>query len=223
MNKRLLILVFMIFNLLIYGQKTTFEKNVNYKARALNQTFNESTDSLFLKSKKTISQVDIFNKDYMKSIAVNGNETKIHLGELPLGRFIVQARLDRKRIIMYVTRTEALEEKPKIVLSQPKKPTKTSKKRPTAYWVVYETKSGSGSSKSMSLENEEAVSKMISKNKLELSTEIGKNNTLVVYEVYNTSKFMRKQLRNRNYFKSPNSKIFNAEPYYSSTNLDESI
>jgi len=50
MNKRLTIIIFTISSFFIYGQKTTFEKNVNYKARALTQVFNENDNSLTLKS-----------------------------------------------------------------------------------------------------------------------------------------------------------------------------
>ena len=93
-----------------------------------------------------------------------------------------------------------------------------SSKKPVSYWVVYESVGGSGSYKTMSLERKDDVAKMISKNKLEINTKIGKNNKLVVYEVYNISKFMRKQLRDPNYFSSSKSKFFNVEPYYTSSN-----
>lgn len=236
MIKNFCILAFTLFSVCIYGQKTTFQKNANNRAKGLEQILNKKGDSLTLRSEKTISQVDIFNDDYMKSIDVNGNETKIDLSTLPLGKFVVQARLDRKRIVMYLERHEFFKEKTELNVSEestiastiieekslesPKKTTTKPEKKPVSYWVVYESNSGSGSYKSMSLERKEVVSEMISKNKLELNTEIGKNNKLIVYEVYNTSKFMRKQLRNPKYFNTSKSKFFNVDPYYVSPNHD---
>ncbi|MBC2846441.1 hypothetical protein [Winogradskyella flava] len=233
MNKRLTIIIFTISSFFIYGQKTTFEKNVNYKARALTQVFNENDNSLTLKSEDTISRVDIFNDDYSNSIEVNNIETKIDLNELPIGEFIVQAKLGKKHIIMYLTKSETnllqppnieiiLNEDTEDIKKKPddsllKKAEEKSEKITAGYWIVYERYARSGSSKSMRLESKEVVAEMISKNQLELSTEIGKNNKLIVYEVYDTSKFMREQIKNRQYFKSSDSKIFNIEPYYSST------
>lgn len=237
MIKNLCIIAFTMFSLNTYGQKTTFQKNANNRAKGLEQTLSKNGDSLTLKSEKTISQVDIFNDDYMKSIDVNGNEAKIDLKPLPLGKFIVQARLDRKRIVMYLERHEFFKEKTEInineelaiastIIEEKKlenskiKTTKPKTKPVINYWVVYESNSGSGSYRTMSLERKDVVSEMISRNKLELSTEIGKNNKLIVYEVYDTSKFMRKQLRNPDYFNTSKSKFFNVDPYYISPNQD---
>jgi len=226
----------------MHGQKTIFQENVNYNARELNQSLNKNGDSLFFKSEKIISQIDIFNENFTKSIKVNTNESKIDLSTIPIGKFIVQARIERKRIIMYLVRIKHLDSKTlkteseSIVtsndlidnnslesgLSSEEPSHATIDKRKTSYWVVYESNSNLGSSKSMSLENADKVAKLISKNKLELNTEIAKHNRLIVYEVYNTSKFMRKQLRKSNYFKSSSSIDFNVEPYYSSTNSIES-
>jgi hypothetical protein len=88
---------------------------------------------------------------------------------------------------------------------------------PLYYWVVSESNSNFGSNKSMKLEYKEDVAKLISKNKLELKSDIGKANKLLVYSVYNKSKFMNKQFRNPDYYKSAeNSKFFNTEPFYTS-------
>ncbi len=236
MPKRLTILFFIISSLFIYGQKTTFQKNINYKARILNQNFNEKNDTLTLSSDKIIRQVDIFNDDYMKSIDVDGNEAKIDLSSLPLGEFIVQARIGKKRIIMYAMRgasdnkvnttPETLTDEKAVVVTTENSTEKLNKNAGSAraaYWVVYERNSRLGSHKSMRLEDKDVVSQLISRNKLELSTEIGKNNKLIIYEVYNTSKFMRNQLKNSDYFNSSESKIFNVTPYYSSKTIDSNI
>ena len=193
----------------MYGQETTFLENDNYDARELKQIFNKEADSLILKSETIIRQVDIFNDDFMKSFLVNDYVSKIDLSILPLGEFIVQARLRQKRIIMYIFRSGVLKEKPLTL----------TRKKASHYWVVYEINSRSGSNKKMSLEKEDVVSRLISKHKLEVNTAVAKNNRLTIYEVYNPSKFMREQLRKPTYFKSSNSTIFNVVPYYSSPNM----
>jgi len=91
------------------------------------------------------------------------------------------------------------------------------KENPLYYWVVSESNSNFGSTKSMKLEYKEDVAKLISKNKLELKSDIGKDNKLHIYSIYDKSKFMNKQFRNPEYYKSAeNSKFFNSEPYYTS-------
>ncbi len=225
MNQRLSILIFIICSLYAYGQKTTFEKNVNYRAKDLKQSFNEHNDSLILKSDKLISRVDIFNENYSRSVYVNSNETTIDLGSLPLGEFIVQARLDRKRIIMYATRSESSNLKSKI--TKPKavmvSKTTTEENHKTRYWVIYENNSNSGYYKSMGFKDKETISQMIDRNKLEMSTKIGKDNKLAIYEVYDTLEFMRRQMRNPEYINSASSEFFNTTPYYISVDLDSVI
>lgn len=239
MIKFFCLLLFILLSSFSFGQVVVFQKNDNSDARELEHSLNKNADSLILKSEKIIRQVDIFNEHYMQTVMVNGNESKIDVGNLPIGEFIVQARLGRKRIIMYLVNNEPIESKvedPKIVTSTSKvehsdhssilgtkKLTKKRDKVRSLYWVVYEKSTTSGTYKSMSMENEEEVSRMISLNKLELSTEIAKNNTLLVYEVYNTSQFMRKQLRNATYFKSSESDVFNVVPYYTSKRANELV
>ncbi|WP_179020919.1 hypothetical protein [Winogradskyella forsetii] len=236
MIKNVCLLLFIIFSIFSFGQVVVFQKNDNSEARELEHSLNKNEDSLILKSEKIIRQVDIFNDDYMHTVMVNSHVSKIDVSNLPIGEFIIQARLGRKRIIMYLVNNEPIEptvEAPKIVVATSKVKdsdhssilgTKKSTKETdtmSLYWVVYEQNTTSGTYKSMSMEDEEEVSRLISMNRLELSTEIAKNNTLLVYEVYNTSKFMRKQLRNSTYFKSSESNVFNVIPYYTSKSNNE--
>lgn len=234
MMRRLCFFLFTLFTTFIYGQDISFKKNKNSAAQALNHNLNKTKDSLIFKSETLISQVDIFNKYYMKTIEVNSNESKIEVADLPAGRYVVQARLNKKRIVMYLVKKESSIkniEASDIKLSSNKIPEVSSKSLseksrkkisslPISYWVVYEKNIGSGSFKTMSIKTKQEVAEMISKNKLELSTEIAKNNTLIVYEVYNTKRFLRKQLRNPTYFKASKSNFFNVVPYYRSKNLN---
>ena len=84
----------------------------------------------------------------------------------------------------------------------------------TMYWVVYESNSSFSSVKTMSLKYPEEINNLISKIKLEVNSGIGKNNKLLIYEVYNTAEFMSKQLRNRRYYTKEESKLFNVSPLY---------
>ena len=226
MNKSFPSLILLISSFLMQGQQITFQKNINFQARELEQSLNKNRDSLYLESDKIIYQVDIFNDNYSKSISVNDNKSVIDLDTLPAGKFIIQARLKRKWIVMYLVKNEAtkISEKSIIVAEASKDQNsdnntsvkKLTKKR-TGFWVVHESITGSGSTKSMGFKNKEEVSRLIAKNKAELNTAIAMNNKLVVYEVYNTSQFMRNQFKNPSYFKSSESKAFNVVPYYSST------
>ncbi|MFK7781006.1 hypothetical protein [Psychroserpens sp.] len=250
MVKNLLLVIFSLLTTITYGQKIIFQKNINSRARTLEQNLNKNRDSLILKSsKKIISHVDIFNEDFAESIDVNSNSTKIDLSALPFGDFIVQAKLGRKNIIMYLRKTNNYElntKQPKFklkkvfkitsdydidisdeALSSSKRKYKNKKKNRKInvkyYWVVYESNSNFGSNKSMKLVYKDELPNLIEKNKLELQSKVGSDNVLLVYAIYHKNKFMRKQIRNSKYYKSvKKSKFFNVVPYYSSLNEQES-
>lgn len=242
MPKTTYILAVMLYSFLSYGQQITFHKNVNYRASSLEQSLNKDGDVLFLESKtKHITKVEIFNDNYSESIVVNGNETEIDLKTLPYGNFVIQAKVDHQLIIMYLEKTEDF----RLASSNKKQNTKTpeitsvranpksiqSKDRvikhnmnnisndeiPAFYWVIEESNSNFGSSKTMRLEYKDDVDKLIAKNKLELKSNVGKKNKLIIYEVYNKSEFMNKQFRNPTYYKSAEaSKFLNTDPHYAS-------
>ncbi|WCO02177.1 hypothetical protein [Psychroserpens ponticola] len=262
MTKNTYIVAALLYTLFSYGQQITFHKNVNYKASTLHQSLNKKRDSLILESKnQQIHIIDIFNKNFSKSIVINSNKAKVDLKFLPIGNFVIQAKIDKKWIIMYLEKSEAI----KITASDQKEQnidykvsdfkdietkdksdgittsvqnvhdleekglasnitpenTKTNNSS-HYYWVVSESNSGFGSSKSMRLEYKDDIAKLISKNKLELKSNVGKNNKLIIYEIYNTSKFMPKQLRNPVYYKTDKSNFFNVIPIYASTNMETS-
>lgn len=220
-------IIWIAFTISIYGQQMDFQRNVNYKAQILEQNLNEQGDILFLKSKtKDITQVDIFNDEYSKSYVVNSNNTDIDLMSLPKGNFIIQARLDNKRIIMYLEKGQcnnlALNDgNNKNLMTSDKLQNQlksTLKQKDSKYfWIVYERNSGMGSGKSMKLVDKNELPRLIKKNKLELRTQFGKDNTLLVYEIYDKNKFMNKQFRNSEYYKTiQESNDFNPQPIYNS-------
>lgn len=225
-------LAFTFFALATYGQQIDFQPNVNYKAQFLEQNIDEKQNYLVLESKaEDIRQVDIFNEDYSESINVNSNKTNIDLNTLPTGNYIIQARVNKKRIVMYLEKTQTMEvvtseeryeEKTvnNIRLNQKKEKARTEKAS-SYYWVVIERNSGMGSGKTMKLVHQNELKNLIKKNKLELQTKNGKDNKLLVYELYNKNKFMNKQFRNPEYFKSTEtSKHFNTTPIYASKHID---
>lgn len=231
MNKRLSlsIIILIISTFLAYGQSITFEKNVNYEAKSLLQSMNKAGDSLLLESKnKQISQIDILNDDFSKSIDVYSNKTKIDLKTLPVGNFVVLVKVDKKWIVMYLTKHKNVKTANSSVTfnttdiknldSYSGSSKNYTMKNPKYYWVVSERNSNFGSSKSMRLEYKEDIDKLISKNKLELKSITGKNNKLLIYEIYDKTEFMTLQFRNPKYYKSADeSTSFNTEPIYTSS------
>lgn len=215
------------------GSNIIFEPNVNHKARLLKQGLNKYHDSLILESlKKPISQIDIFNEDFLESFDVNSNKTKIDLNALPAGNFIVQARVGRKRIVMYLEKKEGIDlasvrkqeeldnQELEDTISESKKKKKKKKKNAIYYWVVYESNSNVGSRKSMKLVYKNELSGLIEKNKYELLSDVGNDNTLSIYAIYNKNKFIDKQYSNPKYYKSvKKSKVFNVIPFYSSKDV----
>ena len=138
------------------------------------------------------------------------------------------SRIDNKSIVE--GQGMMLDEKLNVIKSPPKNSieflltrSKTNKPRRVKqkfFWIIQEVSNGNKSYKSMKLVDERAVTKMISKNKLISETNYGKLNKLSVWEVYDTTKFVKKQTINPNYINSSSSDLFNVEPYYmSSENL----
>lgn len=218
------------------GPNIIFEPNINPKAKSLRQGLNKSRDTLkLLSTKLPITQIDIFNKDYLESFDVNSNKTEIALDLLPAGTFLVQARVGRKRIIMSLTKKEGLDlatlrKKEALALdddkedlqedtTKQKKRKKPKKKRKAKYfWVVYESNSNMGSRKSMKLLYKDEVLNLIQKNKYELESGVANDNVLTVYAIYNKNKFMNKQYRNPKFYKTiKKPKLFNPVPFYNSS------
>jgi len=226
MFKRLLFLMVMTSSVFMYGQHITFQKNVNSRASELIQYLNKGGDSLYLETKTApIRQVDIFNENFIRSISVNNNTTKIDLKTLPIGNFVVQAVVDDKSIIMYLQKnadfkTASSHQNGATIydndLSSSNNSNLIKTREEHLYcWVVIESNSNFGSTRSMKLEYINDVDKLISKNKLELKSNVGKDNKLAIYIIYDKSKFMSMQLKNSNYYKTvEQSQYFNIEPLY---------
>ena len=217
-----------LFTIFVHSQHITFQPNVNYKANELEQILDHKMNQLVLQSKdKQIQSVVIFNDDFSESIYVNSNKTNIDLNLLPIGSFIIKAKIDTKWIVMSLEKKSLIrtasfdysksevKEYESIVNDNVED---AAKKTTLYYWVVSESNSNFGSTKIMRLEYKEDIDKLIAKITLELKSDIGKKNKLVIYEVFDKSEFMTNQLRNSEYYKSETSTIFNVEPVYAYNN-----
>lgn len=236
-------LVLVTITLFCYGQKNVLVQNINHRAKVLKHGLNATNDSLVLDSSSRIFKVEIFNDDYETSYNINQNSTKIPLNELPFGRFIIEAQLGDRLIIMTLVRRQDIKvatvNKPtsislkKEALSKieikkyhteapistprdiPEKVIIASKDTKT-YWVEYLISNGSSSYKTLRFANKNMADKMIAKNKLEMQSTHGKLNDLIIWEIYDTSEFLRFKRLNPDFAETEGADFFNVKPYYSS-------
>lgn len=248
MIKNICTLLILFSTLIGYGQNFTLLKNNNPKAKELRHTLNPTKDSLILDCNTKILQIEFFNEDYEKKVIVEDFKTQISLRDIPEGKFVVEAKLVDKIIVFGVMRYDVsneisksednrdtaegngmmLDDNLKIIKNAPNKSiafiltgakAKTLKsKKQKFYWVVTKINNESGSSKTMKLVNQESADRMILQHKQELNSASGKLNELMVWEVYNTSKFMERQMLDSDFFYSLTSDLFNTTPYYSTRN-----
>ncbi|WP_179352606.1 hypothetical protein [Winogradskyella vidalii] len=239
MIKKYNLLILMFVTLFSYGQGITFQKNTNTAAKKFNfiQKLNESGDSLILATDyKKIKQVDILNMDYLETIEINNSNAKIDLKHLSIGNYVVQAKIGRHWIVMYLEKRDLKAEGIKSVAVNvesdvnkivPKnaidsvslakdKSNQLHFNEHKMYWVVYESNAQFSSQRTMSLKFPNEIYDLIDQIELEMKSKVAKDNILYVYEVFDKSEFMREQLKNKNYHKRKSSEYFNVEPVYSS-------
>jgi hypothetical protein len=223
-------------------------KNINPRANELKHDLNFTGDSLYFSCERTILKVEIFNDEYERIIEVNKKHIKIPLETLPGGRFLIEAKLTDKLIVMTLiretnskTKSQDLTESSDLAsskidavkVSELKKevlevnlnnpiatvPLQNSPKTPQSYWVEYHIRNGNSSYKTSRFANKEMVEKMIARNKLEINTTQGKLNNLKIWEVYNTRSFLLTRRANSDFSQIRTSEYFNSIPYYSSNNF----
>jgi len=246
MIKNFTVLILVFVSLSSYSQGITFQKNTNTAAQKFNlvQKLNKSGDSLILATDhKKIKQVDILNYEYLETFEINNLNAKIGLSHLSIGNYVVQARIGRHWIVMYLEKRDLKAEGIKTTNININSNVKEMvSKNPIAsesssidtsnllqlnenkmYWVVQETNSQFSSYKTMGLKFSSEIYNLIDQIELEMKSEVAKANTLRVYEVFDKSEFMRKQLKNKNYHKRKSSKLFNVNPIYNSEDKRKSI
>lgn len=99
-------------------------------------------------------------------------------------------------------------------INPPKKESHPGKVR--FYWIVRNVNKGSSSSKQMRIGERDVVDRMIAQNKIDLRSKAGKNNKLTIWEVYDTSAFMKFKRLNPDYANVEEADCFNTKPYYKS-------
>jgi len=102
-------LVFLILTSIVYGQKSTLLQNVNVRAKELKHHLNDTGDSLVFTCERTIYEVVIFNDDFERVIKVKDSEAKIPIADIPVGRYIVEALLSDKLIVITLLRNESFD------------------------------------------------------------------------------------------------------------------
>ncbi|WP_299101852.1 hypothetical protein [uncultured Winogradskyella sp.] len=247
MFKNISTLLILFTTLTSYGQDFKLIKNTHPKAKELKHSLNHTKDSLILECNNKILNVEFFNEDFEKKVIVDDLKTKISLKEFPQGKFVIEAKLADKIILMDLIRHENYNDNPQtdvnepaegkgmmldeslnIIKSSPKNSIsyiltrgKIKQNRTNSskfYWIISHVNNKIGSSKTMKLADQESVDRMILKHKVELKSDCGKLNELTIWEVYDTSEFMENQASNPNFVYTSTTDVFNSTPYYT-TNL----
>lgn len=240
---RLLTALLLLLAPFIYGQKSTLLKNINYRASELYHSLNKTGDTLILKGERTIDRVEIFNNDFQKAYIVNSLDTKIPLNDIPSGRFVTEVKVKDKLIIITLLRHQDLEEEQEITavetnekssiygqstyqnkaegksipnLETEETLSKPLKKSVKFYWIVKHINKGHSSSKKMRIGDKEIVDQMIAQHMIDLKSKAGKNNKLTIWEVYDTSEFMRFKREHPDYATVKEADCFNTDPFYKS-------
>ena len=108
--KLLYTIVFLLLTSIVFGQKSTLFQNVNVRAKELKHKLNDSGDSIVFNCERTIYEVVIFNDDFERVIKVRKNDAKIPIADIPVGRYIIEALLSDKLIVITLLRNEPFDE-----------------------------------------------------------------------------------------------------------------
>ena len=245
-------LLILFATLTCYGQNFTLIKNTHPQAKELKHSLNKTNDSLVLECEHKIVKVDIFNEDFDKTVIVADLTTKISLEDFPEGKFIIEAKLTDKIILIDLIKHAEfsnkdlanvnepaegqgmmLDETLTVIKNAPNKSISFILTREKAapqntatnkfYWVISQTNNKIGSSKTMKLADQTSVDRMILKHKVELDSDCGKLNELTIWEVYNTREFMEKQVSNPDFVYSSTTDSFNTTPYYSTNHKAQDL
>ena len=234
-------ILFLLLTTFIYSQNATLLQNIDYRADELKHRLDTSGDTLILEGERNIEKVVFFNDDFEKSMVIDSKQTKIPLTNFPNGRFVTEVKVHNKLIIITLichkpthvissdlasNHIESLNEGQKLQthieaegnladnnkLEEPEAPKKTVR----FYWIVNKIYKGHSSRKVMKIGDKDAVDKVIRQNEIDLKTKTGRHNELVIWEVYDTAKFMRFKRRNPDYANAKTAECFNTVPFYKS-------
>jgi hypothetical protein len=234
------ITTFLLLTTVVNSQNSTLIQNINYRASELTHYLNTVGDSLILEGSRNISKVEIFNGNFNKTFTVENNKTVIPLGDIPVGRFVTEVELEEKLIIITLLRhntivTSAqplmgLNTKIKIRsdldIQHPangnhitaetlnRELNKNTGKVVRFYWIVNTVNMGQSSRKIMKFGNLETVITLIRKHETDHKTKYGQLNDLTIWEIYDTTSFLRYKRMHPNYANTETSDCFNTRPFY---------
>lgn len=231
--KRSCIAILLFISTLCYGQKTTLIQNINFRAKELKHHLNKSGDSLVLSSDNVIYKVEIFNNDFTKSFEINDTAAKIPLAEIPKGRFVTEVKVNQKLIILTLIRHKDISladatpdlssDNSEVNLAASFNPHEGKEKQliipikvAKFFWVIKKINKGHSSSKITKLADKETVEKMIEQHKIDQKSKAGRLNMLTIWEVYDTSAFLRHKRINPNDYTTKDAEFFNSTPFYDS-------
>ncbi|MFD1017517.1 hypothetical protein [Winogradskyella rapida] len=98
--------VFLLLTTFLYGQKSVLLKNNNSRALELRHYLNTTQDSIVFEGERTIYEVMIFNDDFERIIKVKDSKAKLLIGDIPVGRYAIEAVLRDKLIVITLLRHE---------------------------------------------------------------------------------------------------------------------
>ncbi len=234
------IIVFLLLATVVKSQNSTLIQNINYRAAELTHHLNTVGDSLILEGSRNISKVEIFNDNFTKTFTVENNKTVIPLVDIPVGRFVTEVELEEKLIIITLLRHEIIDAtaQPLIHLSDNAKiqnelniKHSANGKRTTSetlnreihkntgekvrfYWIVNTVNMGQSSRKMMKFGDLETVKTIIRKHETDHKTKYGQFNDLIIWEIYDTTKFLRHKRLHPDYANTETSDFFNTRPFY---------
>ncbi|WP_299366448.1 hypothetical protein [Winogradskyella sp.] len=242
MMKKGCAILFLFLTSLVYSQNATLLQNIDYRAEELKHRLNKSGDTLILEGERTIAKVAIFNNDFERVFVIDNKKTHIPLTNFPNGRYVTEVKVYDKLIIITLIRHKPIDNTSKnltvssienideelTIQSQNEAKGKTTtntsniaedsapKKSVRFYWIVNKIQKGHSSRKIMKIGDKQSVEKAIRQNKIDLKTRAGRHNELVIWEVYDTSKFLRYKRKNPDYANAENVDCFNTVPFYKS-------
>ncbi|WP_299519638.1 hypothetical protein [Winogradskyella sp.] len=181
---------------------------------------NTSSDETLILSRPKLQYLNSSLKPKIK-FKVTDKASILKLKTIVIPFFNIQKQELETENILVTTPSEDDEvhqQRPKTSLSsmlnwKPKKKIKSNR----LFWICYVVNNGTNTRKIMKMMRHNEVDQLINRLKIENKTSQGKSNTLTVWEIYNSSKFMEQQVANPDYIHSTTSDLFNVVPYYNSS------
>ncbi|WP_299101854.1 hypothetical protein [uncultured Winogradskyella sp.] len=93
------------------------------------------------------------------------------------------------------------------------------RKQSTAlYWIEYKINTGQNTLKTEKFGDQATIDQMIRKIEIDKKTKTGRLNELIVWKVFDSSKFLKHRRANKNNYSTTASDSYNTEPYYKEVN-----